>query len=357
MAVFSVLGALDYITGNHIGIGKEFERGIMLLGTMTLSMVGMIVIAPLIAELLMPVLTVISENTPFEPSVIAGSFLANDMGGAPLALKLAKTPESGYFNGLVVGSMMGATISFSLPLALGTTKKEQHKSIMLGLMCGISAVPVGCFVSGLIAGMPFGELMINLIPLIVLSVILAIGLLKIPEVCVKIFNVFGIIIKTIIIIGLVIGIVEFLLGVEFVPHTDPVEDGILVVFNASAVMTGAFPLLFLLGKAVKKPLKKLGETLGMNEVSALGFVSTLATNVTTFSMMKDMDDKGVVLNSAFAVSAAFTFAGHLAFTMSFNEEYLLSVIVGKLIAGVCALFAAQFIYSRVSRRNAAGTER
>ena len=95
----------------------------------------------------------------------------------------------------------------------------------------------------------------------------------------------------------------------------------------------------------------------MNEVSALGFVSTLATNVTTFSMMKDMDDKGVVLNSAFAVSAAFTFAGHLAFTMSFNEEYLLSVIVGKLIAGVCALFAAQFIYSRVSRRNAAGTER
>ena len=116
-------------------------------------------------------------------------------------------------------------------------------------------------------------------------------------------------------------------------------------------------LLFLLGKAVKKPLKKLGETLGMNEVSALGFVSTLATNVTTFSMMKDMDDKGVVLNSAFAVSAAFTFAGHLAFTMSFNEEYLLSVIVGKLIAGVCALFAAQFIYSRVSRRNAAGTER
>lgn len=149
MLIFSVLGALDYITGNHIGIGKEFERGIMLLGTMTLSMVGMIVLAPLIAQLLSPVLTLISENTPFEPSVIAGSLLANDMGGAPLARELAKTEASGYFNGLVVGSMMGATISFSLPLALGVTKKEQHKNIMLGLMCGIAAIPVGCLVSGL----------------------------------------------------------------------------------------------------------------------------------------------------------------------------------------------------------------
>ena len=352
MLIFSVLGALDYITGNHIGIGKEFERGIMLLGTMTLSMVGMIVLAPLIAQLLSPVLTLISENTPFEPSVIAGSLLANDMGGAPLARELAKTEASGYFNGLVVGSMMGATISFSLPLALGVTKKEQHKNIMLGLMCGIAAIPVGCLVSGLMVKMPIGELMIIVIPLVVFSAILAVGLLKIPNVCVKIFNVFGIIIKTIIVIGLVIGIAEFLLGLDIVPHTATIEEGVMVVFNASAVMTGAFPLLFLVGKLVNKPLGKLAGKIGINETSALGFVSSLATNVTTFSMMKDMDDKGVVLNSAFAVSAAFTFAGHLAFTLSFNEDYLPAVIVGKLVAGVCAVLVAQIIYTRMNKKKA-----
>lgn len=350
MLVFSVLGALDYITGNHVGIGKEFERGIMLLGTMTLSMVGMIVLAPLIAHLLSPILTLISENTPFEPSVIAGSLLANDMGGAPLAMELAKTEASGYFNGLVVGSMMGATISFSLPLALSATEKKQHKSIMLGLMCGIAAVPVGCFFSGLMVKMPMGELMINLIPLVVFSAILAVGLLKIPNVCVKIFNIFGIIIKTIIIIGLVIGIAEFVTGYDIVPYTAPVEEGVMVVFNAATVMTGAFPLLFLVGKLVKKPLGKLAGKIGINETSALGFISSLATNVTTFSMMKDMDDKGVVLNSAFAVSAAFTFAGHLAFTLSFNADYLPAVIVGKLIAGVCAITMAQIICSKMNKR-------
>ena len=174
MLVFSVLGALDYITGNHFGIGKEFERGVTLMGTMILSMVGMIVLAPLIAVVLEPVLKLIADNTPFDPSVIAGSLLANDMGGAPLSLEIAKTEISGYFNGLVVGSMMGATISFSLPLALGVTKPEQKNSIMLGLMCGIAAIPVGCLVSGLMLKMPLAELAMSVIPLIIFSIILAI---------------------------------------------------------------------------------------------------------------------------------------------------------------------------------------
>ena len=66
-------------------------------------------------------------------------------------------------------------------------------------------------------------------------------------------------------------------------------------------------------------------------------------------MMKDMDDKGVVLNSAFAVSAAFTFAGHLAFTMSFNADCLPAVIVGKLVAGICAVLVALLIYKKMRK--------
>ena len=350
MLVFSVLGAIDYVIGNRFGLGKEFERGVMLMGNMVLSMVGMIVLAPLIAVLLEPLLKVISEGTPFEPSVIAGSLLANDMGGAPLAMQIAKSKASGYFNGLVIGSMTGATISFSLPFALGVVKKEQRSGVMLGLMCGIAAVPLGCLISGVMLGLSFSELAINILPLVVFSAIIAVGLFKIPTVCVRIFNVFGIVIKTVIIFGLVVGIAEFLSGIDFLPHTEDVMEGVRVCFNASAVMTGAFPLLYIVGKLLKKPMKKFGEKTGINEVSALGFVGTLATNVTTFGVMKDMDEKGVVLNSAFAVSAAFTFAGHLAFTMSFNSEYVLPVIVGKLVAGVFGVLIALLVYNRMHKR-------
>ena len=43
MLVFAILGALDRIIGNKFGLGAEFEKGFMLLGTMALSMIGMII--------------------------------------------------------------------------------------------------------------------------------------------------------------------------------------------------------------------------------------------------------------------------------------------------------------------------
>jgi ethanolamine transporter len=86
----------------------------------------------------------------------------------------------------------------------------------------------------------------------------------------------------------------------------------------------------------------------MNETGTIGFISTLATSVTTFGMMKDMDDKSVVLNSAFAVSAAFTLADHLAYTLSFKAEYLPAVTAGKLISGILAVALAAIIYKKSS---------
>ena len=38
----AVLGALDRIFGNRIGLGPEFENGILALGSLALSMVGII---------------------------------------------------------------------------------------------------------------------------------------------------------------------------------------------------------------------------------------------------------------------------------------------------------------------------
>ena len=49
MACFAVLGGLDRIFGNRIGMGKAFERGFMTMGPLALSMIGMIVLAPVLA--------------------------------------------------------------------------------------------------------------------------------------------------------------------------------------------------------------------------------------------------------------------------------------------------------------------
>ena len=108
--------------------------------------------------------------------------------------------------------------------------------------------------------------------------------------------------------------------------------------------------MYIVSKLVSKPLKKLGNKLGISENAALGFVASLATNATTFEMMNTMDKKGIVMNAAFAISGAFTFASHLAFTMAFNMSMIVPVIVGKLVAGFTAILVSVVVYKHSFQR-------
>ena len=55
MAAFAALGALDRILGNRLGIGKEFEEGILAMGSLAIAMIGVITLAPVLAAVLKPV--------------------------------------------------------------------------------------------------------------------------------------------------------------------------------------------------------------------------------------------------------------------------------------------------------------
>lgn len=348
MLCFSMLGALDRIIGGKLGLADEFERGFRILGTMALTMIGMIVISPFIARILEPAFGFVYETLHIDPSIIPASLFANDMGGAPLSKEVTMNADIGMFNGLVVSSMMGCTVSYTIPYALGAVPKEKHRALLLGLLCGIVTIPLGCFIAGLTLSLPLGALLVNLLPLVVFSGLIALGLMLCPDVCVRIFNVFGVFIKIVITVGLALGILQYLAGIELIEGLESLEDAAMVCVNASAVMSGAFPLMAVVARILKKPMKKLGGKLGMSEVSVMGFISSMATSVTTFEVFKDMDDKGALLNAAFAVSGAFTFAGHLAFTMAFDASYIPSVIIGKLTAGVLSILAAVVLYRRLS---------
>ena len=52
IALFAVLGGIDYVTGNRLGLGNAFEEGLMTMGKLALCMAGIIVLAPVLAEYL-----------------------------------------------------------------------------------------------------------------------------------------------------------------------------------------------------------------------------------------------------------------------------------------------------------------
>lgn len=359
--VFAVIGALDYIIDNKFKIGEEFKKGFVLFGSMALSMIGMLVLAPAFGELLRPVLSALKDVLGIDPSIIPAALLANDMGGMSLATELASDPQMGRFNGLIVAAMMGAIISFTVPFALGVVKKEQHDKLLLGLLCGVVAVPFGCFVAGLICGLPFGALLLDLLPLVLLAGALATGLMLCPDVCVKIFRVLGFIVKLVIIVGLMLGAVKSLFAdsaaiqrfyseTPFLRSLAPVEDGALLCFRISLTLCGVFPCVYLVSKWLSRPLRALGRKMGINEIAVMGLVANLASNSTVFGTMDKMDDKGVVMNAAFAASAAFVFGSHLAFTQANGPEFLVPMIVAKLVAGVLSLLMAVIVYKKSQQK-------
>lgn len=347
IAIFAVAGAIDYVIGNRLGLGKEFENAFMLMGTMMLSMVGMIVVSPGIATLLAPVFDFLYDTLHMDPSIIPASLFANDMGGASLSEAVMRDEAVGMFNALIVSSMMGCTVSYTIPFSLGIVEKRQHELLLLGLLCGIMTIPVGCFVGGLVCGVSLAVLLYDLLPLILLSALICFGLLKFPNACVKIFAVFGKCMTVLILFGLVVGVVRFLTGYELVKGLAPLEEGVSIALNAAVFLAGAFPFVHVVSRLLRKPLQRFGNVLSVNETSAICLLSSLASSTPTFGMMRLMDDKGCLLNAAFSVSGGFVFAAHLAFTVVYDASYVPAMIVGKLVGGVLALVIALVIGGRI----------
>ena len=341
---FSLLGASDYLIGNKLKVGKEFERAFALFCPMALSMLGMLVIAPAVGAWLTPFFDGFYRLLGIDPSIIPASLFANDMGGMSIAQSICKTESVGGFNAFVVSSMMGCVISFTIPFSIGIVKKEQHKELFFGLLCGIVTVPVGSFVAGLLCKLPVVALFINLLPLVLLSALLGALLLLAPQKCMKCFAIFGVFMRVVGVVGLLLAIFTFLTKVQISPYFDSLENAAFVCVNACVTLSGMLPLMAIVARLLDKPLRCLGKKLGINSVATLALFGSLVTNASTFGAMEKMDKKGVVLNAAFAVSASFVFGSHLAFTMAFDGSYILPMIVGKLISGLCAVLLAFAIY-------------
>ena len=343
MAIFAALGALDRIFGNRFGIGKEFEEGILAMGSLAMAMIGVITLAPVLAAVLKPVVVPVFSLLGADPAMFAGSILACDMGGGALAAEMTADRDAALLGGVLTGSMLGATIVFTIPVAMGILSKEDRGAMAKGILCGIVTIPVGVLAGGLVAGFEIMMVLRNLIPIVLIGGMIAFGLWKAENAMIRGFAAFGKGVVAVITVGLAAAIVQELTGFALIPGMAPISDGFETVGAIAIVLAGAFPLVFVLTKLLKKPLLKLGKVLGINDVAAAGLVASLANSIATFGLVKDMDNRGKVVNIAFAVSAAFVFGDHLGFTAGFAPEMLPGMIVGKLVGGVSAVAVALWL--------------
>ena len=340
LGIFAVLGALDRILGNRLGLGKPFEEGILAMGSLALAMLGIISLAPVLASVLEPVVVPVYRFLGADPAMFAGTILACDMGGGSLAVEMTTDPQAAGLGGVITGSMLGATIVFTIPVALGILEPADRPHLAKGILCGIVTIPMGVLVGGLVAGYPVGMVAKNLIPIVLIALLIALGLWRAEKAMIRGFTVFGKLITALITAGLGCAIIQELTGIIILPGLAPLSEGFETVGDIAIVLAGAFPLVHWLTRLLDRPLRKVGQLLGINDAAAGGLIASLANSIATFGLVKQMDDRGKVVNIAFAVSAAFVLGDHLGFTAGFAPSLLPAVILGKLAGGISAVAVA-----------------
>ena len=349
LMICMVLGGLDRAIGNKFGLGEKFEEGFNAMGPLALSMVGVYALSPVLAKILGPIVTPIYKLFGADPAMFAGTLLANDMGGWPLAQAMTDNPDAQRLSGLILGAMMGATIVFTIPVSLGIIDKSDRPFLAKGVLAGIVTIPIGVLVSGAAAGMPMGFVAVNTIPIVLTAALIAFGLWRAPDAMTKGFLAFGKGLVFVISIGLVIGVFETILDVRIMPEgweLLPVEDGIAIVGGIAMMLLGAFPAVHLIVTFGAKPLSALGKLVGVNKSAAGGLIATLANNIAMFEIFKNMDRRGKILNAAFAVSAAFALGDHLGFTAGVAPDMIAPMIAGKLVAGITAVALAFLLFAK-----------
>lgn len=346
MAVFAVLGAADRILGDHLGLGPEFENGILAMGSLALAMVGIVSLAPVLASWLRPVVVPVYRFLGADPAMFAGTILACDMGGGSLAQEMTEDPRAALLGGVITGSMLGATVVFTIPVAMGILRPEDRPAMAKGILCGVVTIPVGVLVGGLAAGYPVIMVLRNLTPILIIGALIALGLWRAEEGMIRGFAVFGKIVVAVITAGLAAAIVEELTGFVLIPGMAPISEGFQTVGAIAIVLAGALPLVYTVTKLLRKPLMAVGKLLGINDAAAAGLVACLANSIAAFEMVKDMNSRGKVVCIAFSVSAAFVFGDHLGYAAGFAPEILPAMIAGKLAGGVAAVAAALLLTRR-----------
>lgn len=343
MLISMVIGAVDYCFNNKFKLGEQFKKGMMTMGQLTLSMAGIIILTPVIAKLFKPVMVPFLKFLGADPSLFAGSFFAVDMGGFQLSQNLALNSQVGLFSGIILSSMLGATLVYTLPIGLGIINKEDRNLFAKGFLCGIITIPLGCLVSGLIIGLSLKTLYHNLLPIILFSILIIIGLKFFQNSIICLFKAISKFIVILAIFGLVIGIFQEKTNIVFLKGLSSVNDSMNIVFNIAFTLSGAFCFLSVLTKFLAKPLQKVGNLMKVNFISIEGLIFSLANNIAMFELSPKMDNRGKIVNFAFCVSGSFILGDHLGFTAIVASNMVLPMIIGKFVSSIFAVLLALWI--------------
>ena len=346
MAIFFVLGALDRLFGNKTGMGEQFEKAFGLMGPTSLTVVGLICLAPVAAPLILKVVEPVFGLIGADPAMLPGVLLSCDV-GYHIGAEMSSDPQLALYGGLVVGSVMGFVISFTIPVACGLIKNEDYRYFSGGVLMGYIFDPIACFIGGICMGLHPLVVLINLIPVIVIALAVILGLLFAPRATMKVFRVFAKLLLAVITVGLCAAAIQAMTGFVVIPGMTPIVEGWKTIGTIVLSLGGSLPLMHALRYAFSKPINRLSSKAGINDVAVFSIVLAFTSLVPGYSKFHEMNPKGKLYYAAFSASAGCMLACHLGFPASIDPTIVTPVLIAKIIAGVLAMFSVTIMHKRI----------
>ena len=339
IAAGALLGGIDKILGNRFGFGQKFDEGFLLMGSMALSMTGIICLAPVLSSWLGAVIKPAFAAVGIDPAMF-GCVLAIDMGGYQLAMDLALDPEIGRFSGIIASAMFGCTLVFTIPVGMSVLPESDRPLFLKGLLAGLISLPVGLVTGGLLQGLAFSSILYQCLPIFLLSGFLLFGLIRFPGTIIRIFSRFANLIQIIATVGLTLAAVQHIVGVNLLPGLASLEEALTIVGSIAIVMLGSLPLAELLRRVLQRPFRWIGSKTGLNDSSTTGIIMGTITVMPALVMVPDMDSRGKVLCGAFLVCGASAFAAHMGFAAAVQPELIVPLLGGKFAGALLGLIFA-----------------
>ncbi|WP_231750866.1 ethanolamine utilization protein EutH [Mycobacterium sp. NAZ190054] len=337
---------------------------------------------PYLAWFVENVLGKIYEPFGADAAMAATTLIASDMGAYQLAHVTADSTGA-WMTASINGFLVGATISFIIPVGLAILDVRDHKYFALGIMSGILTVPLGVVVTmGILIlgdgtvrgevgtdgpstatfdGFSLIDVLVNLLPVIIVTVAIAAGLYFATRAMITGFIWFGRGLNAAIYLVLAVSIVEHVTGFfssmfswwafdPIIADTDDQMRALEVVGNVAIVLAGAFPLVYAIRTYLDKPLTAVGTRMGISSEGTAGILAATTNMLAAFHLIRHMPAKDKVLVVAFGTTCSALIGDHLAFTANFQPNLIAPLMIGKIVAGVTAMLLALWIAVPTAQR-------
>lgn len=353
LLLFVVVGIGDKILGGRLDLGEEVDKGLTLMGSLSLSMSGIYCFSVLLGQWFAGFLSAHQINFFIDPSVLSSSLLSTSMGAYPISAQISSSHDLVLFSGVFLSSMLGTTISFSLPAALSSVSSKNLPTLMNGIIYGILTIVPALIAGGLFIGMPLQLMVVNLLPVILICLLLCIGILKAKTFTLRLFTRLGRGISALCAL-LFLGVVAqtFFMELTLIPF-NLISDITILVFKTAVTICGSFVLSKLVIRYLQRPISACSRLLGINQVAVVGLFLNLVTSVSMFAVFDQMDRRGQMMNAACAVTAAYVLGGHLAFVAQVEAASIGVFMAVKFLGGLFSILLTCVLCPKEDGRAAA----